>query len=159
MSLPTREPTERQAQVWEAVTRLGGQTAAARELGLTQGAVRNALMGYMAARDMRGPMPGARMGGGRPRGYAKADFARLEERIAAQDRQLASLRDRLKASQPLPEDWSPLCMDPDELADWRAFNRTAGAGGRAQRPCDDCPMSFALEMFAARRCNGIPGQT
>lgn len=158
MSLPTREPTERQAQVWEAVARLGGQTAAARELGLTQGAVRSALMGYMAARDMRGPMPGASKSGGRPRGYAKADFARLEARIAAQDRQIAMLRERAKASQPPPGDWSPLCMDDDELADWRAFNRTAGAG-RAQRPCDDCPMSFALEMFAARRCNGTPGQT
>lgn len=53
--------------------------------------------------------------------------------------------------------WEPACMDPEEWADWQGFNHAAGLPMRAQRPCDDCPMGFALEMFAARRCNGIPG--
>lgn len=56
-----REPTPRQRQVWEAVERLGTQTAAARSLLITQGAVQSALKGYAAAMGIEGPLPGARV--------------------------------------------------------------------------------------------------
>lgn len=47
-----------------------------------------------------------------------------------------------------PATFTPLCMDADELADYRA--------GRI-KACSDCLPKFALEMRALRRCNGHPG--
>lgn len=143
-----RTPSATQARCWEAVVRLGSQTAAARELGVTQGAVRGAILAYSAITGEPIPKPAR----GRPSGVTRARITELEATVAR-------LRERLaaKGRNAVPsEDWEPACMEPDELADWRAFNRTAGPTNRAQRPCDDCPMSFALEMFAARRCNGVP---
>lgn len=98
----------------------------------------------------------------RPGRPSNATLADLRATIADQQRTIERLRKRRARdiTEPISDgisDWEPACMEPEELADWRAFNRTAGPNDRARRPCDDCPMSFALEMFAARRCNGIPG--
>lgn len=51
--------------------------------------------------------------------------------------------------------WAPDCMDADEFASWQQANRSSGKG-RAERPCDDCPASYAAEMRAENRCNGVP---
>lgn len=53
-----REPTAKQAAAWEAVQRLGSMSAAAKELGIHQTAVRDRLSGYMAAAGIEGEMPG-----------------------------------------------------------------------------------------------------
>ena len=53
------EPTERQRRCWEAYHRHGGQGAAAKALGCTQGSVRSGLLGYMAAAGLEGPIPPA----------------------------------------------------------------------------------------------------
>jgi hypothetical protein len=57
------------------------------------------------------------------------------------------------------EPFVPLCMEPDELADWHQHNRTAAfaAKGKALSPCEDCLLGYALEMRAIGKCNGTPG--
>lgn len=52
--------------------------------------------------------------------------------------------------------FTPLCMDAEELAGWRAQNDRSrhGNGIRARRPCEDCLLGFAAEMRALGRCNG-----
>jgi hypothetical protein len=52
-----RTPIDADA-VWKAVERTGLQTAAARELGLSQGAVQSALKRYMREHELKGPLPG-----------------------------------------------------------------------------------------------------
>ncbi len=52
------EPTAKQAEAWEAVNRLGSMSAAAKELGIHQTAVRDRLRGYMVAAGIDGEMPG-----------------------------------------------------------------------------------------------------
>lgn len=52
--------------------------------------------------------------------------------------------------------WSADCMEPDEWALWVAENPRNVQGGMADRPCRDCPASFAAEMRAIGRCNGTP---
>lgn len=52
-------------------------------------------------------------------------------------------------------DWVAACMDPDEWALWVDANRRSAAH-RISRPCDECPLGFALEMRAINRCNGEP---
>lgn len=56
-----------------------------------------------------------------------------------------------------PADWDPSCMEPDEYAGWREMNGKLIGSGRALRPCQDCPLGFALDMRAEDRCNGEPG--
>lgn len=57
-------------------------------------------------------------------------------------------------------DFVAACMEPDEWRLWQQANRRiTGFFGEAQpvdRPCDECPLSFALEMRAVDRCNGEP---
>lgn len=53
-------------------------------------------------------------------------------------------------------DWTPLCMPAADFAEWQAFNERT-AGGRASRPCEDCPLAYAEEMRAKGMCNGEPG--
>ena len=50
-------PTARQREAWTAYHAHGGQTAAGRVLGIHQAAVRSALVGYMRAVGMEGPIP------------------------------------------------------------------------------------------------------
>ena len=156
MARPGRTPTEHQRRCWEAAVRLGSQSAAARELGMKQGSLRNALLGYAAITGE--PIP--RQVTGRPNGVTRSAMDVLEARVRAQAATITHLREAAKrrGNQPPGEPWEPLCMDASDWADWQRFNERAGSTMRAQRPCDDCPMSFALEMFAARRCNGVPGQ-
>jgi hypothetical protein len=52
-------------------------------------------------------------------------------------------------------DWVAACMEPDEWALWTEANRRSAAH-RISRPCEDCPLGFALEMRAIGRCNGEP---
>ena len=144
-----RTPSATQARCWEAVVRLGSQTAAARELGVTQGAVRGAILAYSAITGEPIPKPAR----GRPSGVTRARITELEATIARL-REAVKRRGNRSPSEP----WEPACMDASDWTDWQRFNERAGSTMRAQRPCDDCPMSFALEMFAARRCNGVPGQ-
>jgi hypothetical protein len=53
--------------------------------------------------------------------------------------------------------WSPLCMEPDEWADWQRLNPVLNQAIHAERPCADCPVGYARQMRAIRRCNGTPG--
>ncbi|MCU0250240.1 MAG: hypothetical protein MUE61_08535 [Vicinamibacterales bacterium] len=39
-------------------------------------------------------------------------------------------------------------MEPDEWATWQRHE--------TDRPCEECPVSFAIAMRAEHRCNGIP---
>lgn len=50
-------PTAKQRAAWEAYHRLGSQGAAGRELGIHQGGVRTALLAYMRAMGIDGPIP------------------------------------------------------------------------------------------------------
>lgn len=48
-------------------------------------------------------------------------------------------------------------MEPTEWSLWTEANRRVGLGsGRISRPCEECPLAFALEMRAVGRCNGEP---
>lgn len=47
-------------------------------------------------------------------------------------------------------------MDPPDWADWQARNPRLHGAAHAERPCQDCPLAFALEMRAIDRCNGTP---
>lgn len=49
---------------------------------------------------------------------------------------------------------TPDCMTPAELTLWDLANRALSS--RADVPCRDCPMAFALAMRAEGCCNGTP---
>lgn len=59
----------------------------------------------------------------------------------------------------------PACMDADEYALWErgngVMNGTRNGArvytGRAESPCDGCPLGYAADMRAVGRCNGTPG--
>jgi hypothetical protein len=70
----------------------------------------------------------------------------------------------VRAAVALPATWTPLCMEPDEWADWQRLNPIRSNGFNAMRdheaaasPCTDCPLGYAAEMRAVSRCNGQPG--
>lgn len=46
-------------------------------------------------------------------------------------------------------EWTPACMDPDEVADWRAGRTPA---------CTECPIVHYERMLALGRCNGFPAE-
>ena len=50
--------------------------------------------------------------------------------------------------------WTPLCMEPDELARWQEMQ--VRSRDLTARPCADCLAGFAAEMRAVGRCNGTP---
>lgn len=53
--------------------------------------------------------------------------------------------------------WRAACMDDEEWTDWVERNpQQLTDGAFAERPCRDCPASFATEMRALGRCNGMP---
>jgi hypothetical protein len=52
-------------------------------------------------------------------------------------------------------EWTAACMDPDEWRLWIDANRRASQN-RVSRPCNECPLGFAVEMRAIGRCNGEP---
>jgi len=54
--------------------------------------------------------------------------------------------------------WSPDCMDAPDWRDWQRMNPGNVGGGKALKPCWDCPLEFAVEMRAIARCNGSPGR-
>lgn len=54
-------------------------------------------------------------------------------------------------------EWAPLCMDETEWEDWRRLNPRLNAMTYASRPCTDCPKTFARQMRAVSKCNGMPG--
>lgn len=56
-------------------------------------------------------------------------------------------------------DWTPLCMDADELAHWQNSNDCMPdyGGLHAATPCTDCTLGYAAEMRAIGKCNGVPG--
>ncbi len=54
-------------------------------------------------------------------------------------------------------EWTPACMESDELAGWQGASAMAQRhGSRPVLPCQDCLSSFAAEMRAVGRCNGTP---
>lgn len=49
------------------------------------------------------------------------------------------------------------CMDADDWDDWEALNRRLlAADERAQSPCEDCTVRYAVEMRLLGRCDGWP---
>lgn len=54
------------------------------------------------------------------------------------------------------EGWTAQCMEPDELEAWQAANALVADTARAERPCADCTLAYALEMRGLDRCNGSP---
>ena len=60
-------------------------------------------------------------------------------------------------AEPVAPAWTPLCMEPDELAAWQEMrDRSTAYHDRTARPCRDCLTGFAAEMRAIGRCNGTP---
>lgn len=62
----------------------------------------------------------------------------------------------------LPGLWAPACMTADEWEGWRAANQRLYTRARwfthpTERPCIDCPLTWAAEQRLAGRCNGEPG--
>jgi hypothetical protein len=55
--------------------------------------------------------------------------------------------------------WRPACMSDEEWAAWSESNDRVIGKARAALPCADCLPSFASEMRAEGRCNGIPRGT
>lgn len=53
-------------------------------------------------------------------------------------------------------EWRAACMDDDEWALWQDANRRLNLSDQLERPCQECPLAFALEMRAVNRCNGEP---
>lgn len=64
---------------------------------------------------------------------------------------------RIRVRTPAVIGWAPLCMEPDEWAEWQRMNPRLVAKDHAERPCSDCPVSYAEEMRAKSLCNGTPG--
>lgn len=58
----------------------------------------------------------------------------------------------------LLQGWEPACMDPGEWPQWQAMNPAGTTGGKALKPCWDCPLEFAAEMRGKHRCNSWPGR-
>lgn len=79
-------------------------------------------------------------------------------RVGHQPGKETSSNDDEAATLTTDEFWAPACMADREWALWRKVNARTSAQDRAVRPCADCPISFALEMRAEGRCNGLPGQ-
>ena len=53
----------------------------------------------------------------------------------------------------------PKCMTELEHTRWQFWNdRIMSQHEMAYSPCEDCPASFAVEMRASDRCDGIPGK-
>lgn len=50
-----------------------------------------------------------------------------------------------------PPRWTPDCMSPDEFELWQIDTRDD-----MRRPCDACPLGWAMDMRMEGRCNGIP---
>ncbi len=75
--------TARQEEIWAAVEEHGSQSAAARALGVTQGAIQSGLRGYMKAKGMTGEMPGYRPKDHRGEAKARAQIAKTKRNQAA----------------------------------------------------------------------------
>lgn len=90
---------------------------------------------------------------------SKDTLAQLAERFGAGITTIRLARSGWLEGTPSSEPFIPLCMTPDELADWDKHNRTAAfaAHGAARTPCEDCLLGYALEMRAIGKCNGTPG--
>lgn len=55
--------------------------------------------------------------------------------------------------------FTPACMTADELRLWREANAViAVTRNTSDRPCRDCPVTFATEMRAKGCCNGVPSE-
>ncbi len=60
-------------------------------------------------------------------------------------------------AEPIAVLWTPLCMEPDELARWQEMrDRSTSRSDRIALPCRDCLAGFAIDMRALGRCNGTP---
>lgn len=47
-------------------------------------------------------------------------------------------------------------MDPGEWAEWSRLNDIQPRANRAESPCEDCTVRFAVQMRLAGRCDGWP---
>lgn len=78
----------------------------------------------------------------------------VKRRLAARALHDAAVAKRLS----VVERWTPDCMSAEDYADWQRHNdRLQNSKSRAERPCEDCPASFASEMLSLGKCNGVPG--
>ena len=57
----------------------------------------------------------------------------------------------------LNKPWAPLCMTDRDYRDWQDLNEKVSGSRKADRPCADCPLSYATEMRSQGKCNGSPG--
>lgn len=126
--------TERQRQAWEATVRLGSQSAAAREMGTSQGVVRSLMIGYARSIGWTDPLPGVRHDTGRPEGTGRVQVLtrQLEEAHEEIDRlrsELAMLHGGIEAK--LDE----LLSRPatTQVVEWRPNHRRVVDGGTQVR--------------------------
>jgi hypothetical protein len=109
-----RERRQRQAidadAVWEAVTRLGSQGAAIRELGISKGGLYSGLRRYMRDHNIDGPMPG-QSSGRRADGHTPVEKIDYSAAKAAEERRLAQVRAaRLVAEKAVPDSIQQVTM-------------------------------------------------
>lgn len=77
-------------------------------------------------------------------------------RIRKQPEKARSLSRREEFEAVVAGAWRADCMDDAEWAEWLAKNPLMPDAEMAARPCDDCPLGFAVEMREIGMCNGTP---
>lgn len=80
--------------------------------------------------------------------------------VVAEQFETAAAVDRAVVVMPFPNaarmPWAPACKSPADWLVWRDANAQESILNRLDRPCDECPLAFAVEMFGQGRCNGRP---
>lgn len=100
----------------------------------------------------------ARVGAGESGRAVAAEFDVSPATVSRAARGLLQVREAGGGSSMTADAWEPLCMDARDWRDWQRLNpRNLGGHSVADRPCADCPASFAAEMRAEGKCNGSPG--
>lgn len=90
-----------------------------------------------------------RVYGGTPAADPAAVLDRVHESLQP------AVAEQFKAAAAIDRPWSPDCMSPADFTDWTRHNEKTN-GMRAKRPCEDCPLAYALEMRGINSCNGYP---
>lgn len=83
----------------------------------------------------------------------------LQEAVAEQFAETAAI-DARPVVMPFPAKseatWAAACKSPADWTRWRDENAQLSILNRLDRPCDECPLAYATEMFGHGRCNGLP---
>ena len=116
------EPTAMQRLAWEAATRLGNQSAAARELGISQPLVNRLVREYREAMGMDDELTPR----GKPGGNGEvAERMRIHERLVATEERLHRIEAKIDELLSRPA--------TTQVVQWRPDHRRIADGGRQVR--------------------------